>query len=639
MEFVSKRYDRGTRRFILEKYDDDEGWTTWTFDDFEPFLKACDYDLSDAELNGYVPEPSQMALCKATPYSLPETSNDALIESTGRSLALQKRMTAFYVTDIHLDSKIMKRHPDGATPEQVSALVEEVVERIAEDFVTDDDSDPVLLVGGDVSNHCRLVEAFYTALAHRIGGERIVAVLGNHEFWDPETHCGGGHPCDSAIAWYRSMAERAGIHLLEGDLIVFKDTGVEVVKRQYMRSFPPEGFQRLLRSARLAVFGGVGFSGLRGDHNADSGMYREGVNRDEEVRLSEGMDRLYRQLLSAVQRYDMVVLTHMPLHDWTDAPRNPNWIYVRGHDHSNRITIDESTVELADNQIGYGGRVSLKSFHPMADDDSYWRSDALGYYPDGIHEITKAQMYDFYRSRHVNMTCNQIGTFYMVKREGVYMFFVSLPRGSFYMLSGGMRRNAKTRDLRYYYDRLTDYAECVRRFTAGYMSLTSKVSKKVKALGGWGTVHGCIVDVDFFNHIYVNPLDGKLTPYNAPEDIVTKYVYPSVGALIRGNCPALLEKYGSKMKTDAVMRKLFPDAEGEPVLYTSTDIYTASRIYRSMQYLVELGIVRRWDEVLFKMMETDDAKAVAGLLLAGKTPDDVKEDGEFKTSRQRNLLK
>ena len=144
------------------------------------------------------------------------------------------------------------------------------------------------------------------------------------------------------------------------------------------------------------------------------------------------------------------------------------------------------------------------------------------------------------------------------------------------------------------------------------------------------------MDVDFFNHIYVNPLDGKLTPYNAPEDIVKKFVYPSVGALIRGNCPNLLEKYGSKMKTDAVMRKLFPDAEGEPVLYESTDIYTASRIYRSMQYLVELGIVRRWDEVLFRMMETEDEKTVAGLLLAGKTPDDVKEDGEFKISRRRN---
>ena len=55
----------------------------------------------------------------------------------------------------------------------------------------------------------------------------------------------------------------------------------------------------------------------------------------------------------------------------------------------------------------------------------------------------------------------------------------------------------------------------------------------------------------------------------------------------------------------------------------------ASRIYRSMQYLVDKGIVRRWDEVLFKIKETDDMQAMARLLLVGKTPDDVKEDGEL----------
>ena len=628
-DFVSKRYDPESGRFIVEKFDEEDGWSDWSFDDFDAFLKACDYDLSDAKLNGYKPKPKDMVLCIRAPEPPSTKSVDELMKSAKHKLAPKKRMTVFYITDIHLDSKISRRYPEGTTQEQRSVFIDEIVQRIADDFLVEDGNDHVLLVGGDVSHDCHIVEEFYTLLAERVGGQRVVAILGNHEFWDVETHKAGGHPCNSAIEWYSGMAERIGIHLLEGNLIVFNDNGFEVVKRQYMRSFPDEGFKRLIRDSRLAVFGGTGFAGLNNTYNADSGMYREGVDRDEEISLSKNMDCMYRRLLSAAQNFDMVVLSHMSLKDWTEAPRNPNWIYVHGHDHRNRITIDKMTVELADNQIGYGGTVGLKSFHPMANDDFYYQYDALGYYPDGIHEITKAQMFDFYRTRHVNITCSQIGTFYMVKREGLYMFFVHLPRGSFYMLSGGMVRNCKTTDLHYYFDRLSEYAECVRRFTAGHRRLMNQVSTKVTKLGGWGTTHGCIVDIDFYNHIYVNPMDGKLTPYNAPEDIVNKYVYPSVRCLIQEQCPKLLQKYEENVVKDLALVQLFPEAEGEPVLYTSTDIYTASRIYRSMQYLVDKGIVRRWDEVLFKIKETDDMQAMARLLLVGKTPDDVKEDGEL----------
>lgn len=108
-------------------------------------------------------------------------------------------MTVFYITDIHLDSKISKRYPEGMTQEQRSVFIDEIVQRIADDFSAKDGNDYVLLVGGDVSHDCRVVEEFYTLLAKRIGGERVVAILGNHEFWDIETHKAGGHPCDSAM--------------------------------------------------------------------------------------------------------------------------------------------------------------------------------------------------------------------------------------------------------------------------------------------------------------------------------------------------------------------------------------------------------------------------------------------------------
>jgi hypothetical protein len=84
--------------------------------------------------------------------------------------------------------------------------------------------------------------------------------------------------------------------------------------------------------------------------------------------------------------------------------------------------------------------------------------------------------------------------------------------------------------------------ERVNSLTQGYNEVLRKVSEFVRAFGGDGTIHGSIVDIDFFNHLYVNIYDGSVIPYMA-FDTVDKYVYPSILDLLKHERARLIPNY------------------------------------------------------------------------------------------------
>ncbi len=50
------------------------------------------------------------------------------------------------------------------------------------------------------------------------------------------------------------------------------------------------------------------------------------------------------------------------------------------------------------------------------------------------------------------------------------------------------------------------------------------------------------VDIDFYNHIYLNPIDGKVVPYYALSTY-DKWVYKDVKSLLLERCPELIDRY------------------------------------------------------------------------------------------------
>lgn len=65
-----------------------------------------------------------------------------------------------------------------------------------------------------------------------------------------------------------------------------------------------------------------------------------------------------------------------------------------------------------------------------------------------------------------------------------------------------------------------------------YRDALKRISDEVKRFGGDGNIHGSIVDIDFFNHIYLSPYNGNILPYFA-YDVTCPVDYKSVQELLK----------------------------------------------------------------------------------------------------------
>lgn len=72
------------------------------------------------------------------------------------------------------------------------------------------------------------------------------------------------------------------------------------------------------------------------------------------------------------------------------------------------------------------------------------------------------------------------------------------------------------------------------------------IADAVKKLVDIG-IHGSIIDIDFLNHIYVNPIDFSITGYWA-RDIINKIVFPSIPTLLESKCPKLFDNYKKNVR-------------------------------------------------------------------------------------------
>ena len=129
-------------------------------------------------------------------------------------------------------------------------------------------------------------------------------------------------------------------------------------------------------------------------------------------------------------------------------------------------------------------------------------------------------------------------------------------------------------------------------------NIQNELSNELINLGLSDEIHGCIVDVDWYNHIYVNPVDLTITGYFA-WNIIDKVVYPNVPALLKAECPELYGNYlkmiGNDKGNPLVPVKKKNEIGCLPVEYLSTDIYKASREIKKMQKLAS-NILSSWYE-------------------------------------------
>ena len=532
---------------------------------------------------------------KATENEAIQTENHSSLSVYNVALSetnLTQRI--YYISDLHLE------HQLDLVNKSYSVVRKIIDDKIQELIYKAPNKECTMLIAGDVADNGQLLTLFCDELSQQWNGQ-IIIVLGNHELWNENSIAVPS--VDTVIENNKDCCESDNLSILENELLLHYK-GVEWTKLSETEIL--ESTQEELRSicskSLFLVLGGIGFSGCNPLYNANMGLYRDKLTREEEKLRSERFRNIHDKLLSCISDTRLIVLTHTPPEDWTTCNNLcPNWIYVSGHTHRNRFQFKENEpCIIADNQIGYSPRKwILKSFEY----EKSMRYDPLAYLPDGIHEITAQQYKDFNRCSGILMyDFKQPGKIFTIKRNDIYMFVYENRKLS--ILAGGSLRTAN-HTKQYYYDNMVMYISQIKKLFSQYYHALFQLSDVVKQMGGRGTIHGSIIDIDFFNHLYLNPYDGKVQPYFAL-DMVNKVFYNDVLQLIEQS-PAMdnreLLLHRLRDGNNNIFQMLLSGKENTlakvPRLVFDTEMYEPSRQMRAIQYVFEQNVIRVWrDEIL-----------------------------------------
>lgn len=562
------------------------------------------YDPSfyDLTVKGYTQNDVSSSELIPAEAVLHDTDIGGTISRTSRKL--------YYISDLHINHKLLEKFPDYATQYEIECAINDIVAKLLR-TAQERNEDDYLLIAGDISFNFETARIFYSSLAQK--WRNVILVLGNHELWNLQQN---KSTVDHCVSQYRNLCNELGFVFLHNELLILDGNDFRHVISEYdladASSNDLQAFRKkLINNNRLIVYGGLGFSGYNPDYNAQNGLYRSAIRTlEEDLAETCRFETIYNKLLDAMGDLPMIILTHTPMENWSKRIYNPNWIYVNGHTHRNHFFCNEEKTVYADNQIGYHnyGSIGLKFFYLQKSFDIFCD------YPDGIYPISREQYLSFNKGMQIRMNFNRTdGQIHMLKRSGIYCFIYENEKNT-YLLSGGALNKLGNRDLQYYYQRLPLYADVVNARFSYYYTLLDRVSQAVKRIGGSGNIHGSIVDISFFNHIFVNPEDFSITPYFALST-VQKIFYPNVQALLLEHCKDLHANYlalqGNQSKETMLLANLPNSSQISKATYVpDTGMYKLSKLVKRVQFLVDKKVVRVWDDNLL-----DDKKEMEEMLL------------------------
>lgn len=304
-------------------------------------------------------------------------------------------------------------------------------------------------------------------------------------------------------------------------------------------------------------------------------------------------------------------------------------------------------------------------------------------FSDGIYDITVDDYWSYYRrisekDRHRPMFL-YTQSIKFLKNKGFIMFISVTKNGSMCILQGGAKRRLYEA-LEYYYIRLPEYGQLILDKFSQYWDALYSVSNQLLSIGpdkdmqskqyeeymhncktaeiacldfdSWhkcynnpkrfsGRIHGCIVDLDYFNHLYLNPYDGKLIPYYAPS-IYEKYTYKNVASLIADKMPDMLPSFqraigdhgysliASNATSPHALAKL---SETEISMYnavvTDTKMYDVSSRMKGLQTIYDHHLVEVWYDHILLRYEIENKNPHMESSLVGQSK--IMKSGELAT--------
>lgn len=507
----------------------------------------------------------------------------------------------FYVSDLHLIHKLnnAKCKSINDITFTIQKIIDTLLSHIGAHGYGDDN---VLLISGDTSSEFVIFEQFIHMLKITLDNERlrlnVIFTLGNHELWGFDQYS-----FESIVIKYRNILADNGMLLLQNNIIFRRDGGdIGEIDTEELKLLSQKELRLRLLKARIIIFGGLAFAGYNKEFNADQSIYKSTLDTQQEIEETKKFETLYNKICADLPDKRVIILTHMPPSDWCSNFRpHRGFIYVNGHTHRNYFYDDGDYRIYADNQIGYDHtNTHLKYFYI---NDDY---DIFTDYENGIYPITREQYLDFYKGKKLGITfTKEPHKLFMLKNNEYYMFISQNSSGDLMILHGGATKKLAYRDINYYFNKMPEVVSHIKPPLDDFTKFQKQISNAIKSFGGSGTIHGAIIDIDFFNHIYVNPLDSTITPYYAV-DIIQKFVFPDVPTLLRAKCPALYESYLKKIEGGTsyaiISQRKKDELVIEPQPYLYTDIYNTSREINKIQRL-NSHILSTWIEPSTKKLD------------------------------------
>ena len=443
--------------------------------------------------------------------------------------------------------------------------------------------------------------------------KKVYAIIGNHELWSFDS-------IDCCTVAYQDLFDRLGI-------IYLNNNGCYIRNNNDSNSF----------ESKVAIIGGIGFAGYNEMYNANIGLYRNTINRNQEICLTKEWEAFYRSSLEAARRDNclLVVLTHNPPSDWKSANSlDGNCVYFYGHNHKNIRYYDNeaNSSVFADNQIGYhANKIAFKYAICFA------KSNPFAGYEDGVYIISTKEYLEFNyykgirisRVKRIENALEKENPLYLIKDKEYYGFFIVKEKqkkcrsfGTFICIGGSTKKIGDRTDIGYYKNEFGKMIDSYLTILSPYRMEQEKISKMIKAFGGSGKIHGYIIDIDYWTHILLNPIDGKRTYYFSPRfGYITEF--EALHDLLKVCTPYYYDRYLEQ-------NSLSIDKKLEPSYHTSScsdliqiDIknspYPDSKRMNQLQMLFEAKVLRDWNESLLLQDSNIIAHGMTKLLETGKT--------------------
>ncbi len=617
----------------------------YTYSDFKEFYEAINKDLSYADLLEYdfddcnpgdfnlsnaklssktmiklgiyndkyfkmIDKDRQFAVCMMT-NSLDNLSEREL--KSENEISKDKDDVVYYISDLHINYKLVNKFKESANRLELYEYLDGIVDSLF-DSILDYHYNSYVVFVGDISYNFEIFKLFFKRYRKQINLPTFV-VLGNHELWDLKlnSRC---KSLESIIEKYRCFLGDLGIILLENQLFIPNDEQKLYSEQDIINLSDAILRQKIIKNSFI-IFGGLGYAGLNEEFNSDNGVYKtKFLNREKEKERSLRTSRLHEKLAKVAFDKQVLFVTHMPKSDWSTAPYVKNWKYFSGHTHKNYSIESEEKNIYADNQIGYiNTNFNFKYITTTAIYNIFQD------FNDGIHEITQQSYHEFYHGLRSYITMNRtFDHIYLIKKRNICCFMAE-SNNRLQLLNGGLTRKVGNHDLKYFYDNIVNYADSIKAFLDSYTNYQSQIAKAIKKIGGNGTIHGCIIDIDFYNHLYVNPLDALITPYFA-RSITEKYVYKNVRSLLKYSCaPQIYLNYLKQLDlsndNNAALTVLFGDVKetDECFFVDDTYMYKISRIIKNLQYMSGINVIRIWNEDLVKLITGENGKELISQFL------------------------